>query len=113
MEGDSASVSVATAIISAITKSPVRQDVAMTGSLSVRGDVLPVGGINPKIEAAVEAGANAIILPKENAKDIVTEAASKVKIIPVATLEEVIEAALDGNSKKVLAKLKRKIKKKV
>ena len=56
MEGDSASISIATAIISALEGVPVKQNIAMTGSLSVRGDVLPVGGVTQKIEAAALAG---------------------------------------------------------
>ncbi len=94
VEGDSASVAVATAIVSSINRLPVRQDVAMTGSLSVRGDVLPVGGVNPKIEAAVEAGIKEVILPASNLKDVVTEKAKKVKLVSVSRLEDVVEAAL-------------------
>ncbi|RLG70857.1 MAG: ATP-dependent protease LonB, partial [Methanobacteriota archaeon] len=63
VEGDSASISVATAVISAIEGIPIDQSVAMTGSLSVRGNVLPVGGITPKVEAAVEAGIRKVLLP--------------------------------------------------
>ena len=64
VEGDSASVSIATAVISAIERIPVDQTVAMTGSLSVRGDVLPVGGVTYKIEAAAQAGMKKVIIPK-------------------------------------------------
>ena len=96
VEGDSASVAVATAIVSSVNRLPIKQEVALTGSLSVRGDVLPVGGINPKIEAAVEAGMKEIIIPKENLRDVVTEDARKVKIIPVSRLEDVVRAAIVG-----------------
>ena len=98
VEGDSASVAVATAIVSSVNRLPVKQEVALTGSLSVRGDVLPVGGINSKIEAAVEAGLKEIIIPKQNLRDVVTDDARKVKIIPVSKLDEVVSAALVGKS---------------
>ncbi|MBR9689786.1 MAG: ATP-dependent protease LonB, partial [Candidatus Altiarchaeota archaeon] len=94
VEGDSASVAVATSIISSVNRLPIRQNLAMTGSISVRGDVLPVGGVNAKIEAAVEAGLKEVIIPKENLKDVVTDAAKKIKLTPVSRLEEVIKVAL-------------------
>lgn len=102
VEGDSASIAVATAIISAMEKIPVKQDVAMTGSLSVRGEVLPVGGVSSKVEAAIDAGIKIIIVPKQNLRDIVIDAAqlSKVRIIPVMDIEEVLEHALDWNGNK-------------
>lgn len=103
VEGDSASIAVATAIISALKNIPVKQEVAMTGSLSVRGEVLPVGGVSSKVEAAIEAGLKIIIVPKSNLQDIVIDAdkLKKVIIIPVISLEEVLEHALDweGNEK--------------
>lgn len=97
VEGDSASVSIATAVISATENIAVRQSVAMTGSLSVRGEVLPVGGISSKVSAAIKAGFKEIIVPKSNVADIVVskEELAKVKIIPVMTLVEVLEVALD------------------
>ncbi|WFN33893.1 ATP-dependent protease LonB [Methanogenium sp. S4BF] len=96
VEGDSASVTVATAVISAIENIPVRQDVAMTGSLSVRGQVLPIGGVTYKIEAAAKAGIRTVIIPQSNLDDVVIEEqyAKMVKIIPVTTIEEVLEHAL-------------------
>jgi ATP-dependent Lon protease len=108
VEGDSASIAVATSIISALKKIPVRQDVAMTGSLSVRGKVLPVGGISSKVEAAIDVGIKTVILPKSNLQDIVIEKSKlkKIKIIPVTTIEEVLKYTLDWNGKK---KLKEKI----
>lgn len=71
VEGDSASIAVATAIISALKGIPVKQSVALTGSLSVNGSVLPIGGVTAKVEAAIDAGLKAIIIPKANSKDIV------------------------------------------
>jgi len=73
VEGDSASISVATAVISAIENIPVRQDIAMTGSLSVRGDVLPVGGVTFKIEAAAKAGIKTVLIPRANLEDVLIE----------------------------------------
>ena len=112
VEGDSASVAVAAAIISSVNKAPVRQDVAMTGSLSVRGDVLPVGGVNAKVEAAIEAGIKEIIIPKANLKDLVTEKAKQAKIIPVSSIEDVIEVALVGKKLLSTKKLTKKTVKK-
>ena len=109
MEGDSASISVATAIVSAFTKAPVKQNYAMTGSLSVRGDVLAVGGVTQKIEAAIEAGLTHVIIPKTNERDVIlpTETKNKIKIITVNTIEEVLKHALDWKGKeKILKKLK-------
>jgi len=102
VEGDSASVSIATAVISATENIPVRQDVAMTGSLSVRGEVLPVGGVSSKVSAAIKAGFKEIIVPKSNLADIVIskEEIAKVKIIPVSNLMQVLEVALDDSPQK-------------
>lgn len=101
VEGDSASVSIATAVISAIEKIPVDQTVAMTGSLSVRGDVLPVGGVTYKIEAAARAGIKKVIIPKANEADVLIERAyrDKIQIIPVSSIAEVMEHSLVGPRK--------------
>ncbi len=98
VEGDSASISVATAVISALENIPIDQSVAMTGSLSVRGDVLPVGGVTAKVEAAIAAGIGKVIIPSGNLKDIILEkkAKAKIEIISVKTLSEVLEHALTG-----------------
>ena len=95
VEGDSASIAAAVAIISALKKLPVRQDVAMTGSLSVRGHVLPVGGVSAKVEAAVDAGLKAVIVPAQNVKDIILPRAKrrKIRIIPAETLGDVLREA--------------------
>ena len=102
VEGDSASISVATAVISALEDIPIRQDVAMTGSLSVRGEVLPIGGATPKIEAAIEAGIKTVIIPKSNEKDVFLspDKAEKIEIIPVETIDQVLEIALEEGEKK-------------
>ncbi len=110
VEGDSASISVATAVISAIEGIPVRQDVAMTGSLSVRGDVLPVGGVTFKIEAAAKAGIKTVLIPRTNINDVLIEERYKsiVTVIPVDTIDEVLKIALvPENTESFLMKLKR------
>ena len=106
VEGDSASIAVATAIISALKKVPIRQDTAMTGSLSVRGEVLAVGGVSSKIEAAIDAGIKKVIIPKTNLKDIVIspEKLKKIRIVPVNTITEVLKEALDWKGKQDIFK---------
>lgn len=101
LEGDSASVTVATAVISALENIPVRQNLAMTGSLSVRGDVLPIGGVTYKIEAAAKAGIKTVIIPKSNLDDVLIEDryAEMVTIIPVTRIEEVLRIALAPEDK--------------
>ena len=100
-EGDSASISVATAVISALEEVPVDQSVCMTGSLSVRGQVLPVGGVTAKIEAAAEMGARKVLIPRANLRDVLLEDKylGKVEITPVDTLSDVLEEALVGEKK--------------
>jgi Lon-like ATP-dependent protease len=106
VEGDSASLSVITAVISAMENVPVRQDVAMTSSLSIRGTVLPVGGVTAKVEAAAEAGIKKVLVPKANLNDVLIEDKykDKIEVIPVETLTDVIENALVGEGKKELLK---------
>ena len=101
VEGDSASIAVATSIISAFKKVPIRQDFAMTGSLSVRGEVLPIGGVTAKVEAAIEAGIKNVIVPKTNLKDIIIdkENMKKINIIPVETITDVLKVVLDWSGK--------------
>ena len=110
VEGDSASISVATAVISAIDGIPVRQDVAMTGSLSVRGDVLPVGGVTYKIEAAAKAGIRTVLIPRANIDDVLIEERYRplVTVIPVDTINDVLKFALvPQNAENFLTKLKK------
>ncbi|WP_264783423.1 ATP-dependent protease LonB, partial [Haladaptatus sp. T7] len=96
VQGDSASVTMATAVISALENIPIDQSIAMTGSLSVRGDVLPVGGVTHKIEAAAKAGVETVIIPKANEQDVMIEEEYEemVEIIPVSHISEVLEVAL-------------------
>jgi len=110
VEGDSASISVATAVISAIDGIPVRQDVAMTGSLSVRGDVLPVGGVTFKIEAAAKAGIKTVLIPRTNLDDVLIEERFRplVTVIPVDTINDVLKYALvPQNTEGFLSKLRK------
>ncbi len=104
VEGDSASVSMATAVISAIENIPIDQTLALTGSLSVRGTVLPVGGVTGKIEAAAESGMKRVLIPSSNIDDVLIEKkyVDKIEIIPVSTLPEVLEYALIGPGKEEL-----------
>jgi Lon-like ATP-dependent protease len=102
VEGDSASISVATAVISALEEVPVDQTIAMTGSLSVRGLVLPVGGVTAKIEAAAESGIRKVLIPLANMRDVVLEEryVGKIEIVPVSNMTEVLQNALIGGIKK-------------
>lgn len=106
VEGDSASIAVATSIISALKKVPIKQDIAMTGSLSVRGEVLPVGGVSSKVEAAIDTGIKKVIVPKSNMQDIVIDKKKleSVKLIPVENISEVLEEALDWKGKQQILK---------
>ncbi len=102
VEGDSASISIATAVISALEGIEVDQSVAMTGSLSVKGDVLPVGGVTQKIESAIQAGLRKVIIPKDNTDDVQLDAdhEGKIEIVPVSRIDEVLEHSLVNCEKK-------------
>ena len=102
VEGDSASVSIATAVISALENAEVDQTVALTGSLSVRGQVLPVGGVTAKIEAAAESGVTKVLIPAMNMQDVLLDSkyTDMVKVIPVATLKDVLDNILIAGPKK-------------
>jgi Lon-like ATP-dependent protease len=106
LEGDSASLSVITAVISAMEGVPIKQEVAMTGSLSIRGTVLPIGGVTAKVEAAAEAGIKKVLIPKSNINDVLIEEKykDKIEIIPVNTLTDVLKNALIGPGKQELLK---------
>jgi ATP-dependent Lon protease len=96
-DGPSAGIAMTTAIISVLTGIPVRKDVAMTGEITLRGRVLPIGGLKEKLLAALRGGINTVIIPEENAKDLAeipTEVKTKMEIIPVARVEDVLKIAL-------------------
>jgi ATP-dependent Lon protease len=96
-DGPSAGVAMATAIISVMTGIPVRHDVAMTGEITLRGRVLPIGGLKEKLLAAARGGIKTVLIPEDNAKDL-TEISDAIKggmeILPVARLDDVISRAL-------------------
>jgi ATP-dependent Lon protease len=96
-DGPSAGVAMATSIISVLTGIPVRRDVAMTGEITLRGRVLPIGGLKEKLLAALRSGLATVVIPSENEKDLAEipdNVKSGLKIIPVATVEEVLKIAL-------------------
>ena len=96
-DGPSAGITIATAIVSALTRIPVRCDVAMTGEITLRGRVLPIGGLKEKALAAHRGGTKIMLIPKDNAKDI-REIPLKIRreltIIPVEHIDEVLRHAL-------------------
>jgi len=102
VDGDSASITIATAVISALENIPIRQDLAMTGSLSVRGEVLPIGGVTAKIEAAARCGIKTVIIPRANMQDVLLDDKYEemIEIIAVDTLDEVMQHALVKHSGK-------------
>jgi ATP-dependent Lon protease len=96
-DGPSAGVAMVTAIVSVLTGIAVRKDVAMTGEITLRGRVLPIGGLKEKLLAALRAGIRTVTIPEENAKDLVEipdEVKNKLEIIPVSRMEEVLKIAL-------------------
>ncbi len=115
VEGDSASISIATAVISAFEGIPIDQSVAMTGSLSVRGDVLPVGGVTYKIEAAAQTGIKTVIIPKANEDDVLIEERYRdmITIVPVSKITEVLELSLVGKEKDGLLETIKRFSKRV
>ena len=98
-DGPSAGITMATALLSAVTEIPVRADVAMTGEITLRGRVLPIGGLKEKMLAAKTAGINVVLVPKENEKDvneIAKEIKSGMEIVFVENMKEVLEHAFAG-----------------
>ena len=101
-DGPSAGITMALAIVSALTGIPVRKDVAMTGEITLRGRVLPIGGLKSKILAAHLAGARMVIIPRKNEKDlrdIPDEIRKQIKIVLVDSMDQVLETALRGRPK--------------
>jgi ATP-dependent Lon protease len=106
-DGPSAGVTMAMAIISAASNRPARNDVAMTGEITLRGNVLPIGGLNEKLLAAQRSGIKTVLIPQENVKDL-TEIPEKVKeglsIVPIDTIEEAMKYVFSNKKLKVKKK---------
>ena len=103
-DGPSAGIGMVTSIVSAITKIPVRRDVAMTGEVTLTGQVLPIGGLKEKLLAAHRAGIKQVVIPKENEKDLVDmpkKIIDDIKITPVEYADEVLKIALTKELKRV------------
>ena len=97
-DGPSAGIAMFTALASLFKNKPVRPDVAMTGEITLRGLVLPIGGLKEKSLAAMRAGISTVIIPKLNEKDLVDvpeEAKQKLKFVPVENVDEALAVALE------------------
>jgi ATP-dependent Lon protease len=96
-DGPSAGIAMCTALVSALTRIPVRADVAMTGEITLRGKVLPIGGLKEKLLAAHRGGIKLVLIPEDNEKDLVDipkAILKKIEVKPVSTIDEVLELAL-------------------
>ncbi|HZC37604.1 MAG TPA: S16 family serine protease, partial [Sphingomicrobium sp.] len=96
-DGPSAGIAMATSIVSVLTGIPIRRDVAMTGEITLRGRVLPIGGLKEKLLAALRGGITTVLIPAENEKDLVEIPASvkeALEIVPVSHVDEVLARAL-------------------
>ena len=96
-DGPSAGVAMATAIVSVLTGNPIRKDIAMTGEITLRGRVLPIGGLKEKLLAALRGGVKTVLIPKDNEKDLADipdNVKQGLEIVPVATVDEVLKRAL-------------------
>jgi Lon-like ATP-dependent protease len=101
IDGPSAGISMATAIASAIRKIPVDNKMAMTGEMSIHGKVKPIGGVVAKVEAAFQAGATTVIIPRENWQDIFANL-EDLRVIAVDTIEEVLEVAFNTQNEAII-----------
>jgi len=97
-DGPSAGITLAAAVVSALTKIPVKRDIAMTGEITLRGKVLPIGGVKEKLLAAHRAGTRTVVLPRDNEKDLSEIPANiqeELAIRFVETMDEVLDLALE------------------
>jgi ATP-dependent Lon protease len=97
-DGPSAGIAMATALVSTLTKIPVKNDVAMTGEITLRGKVLGIGGLKEKLLAAMRGGIRTVIIPEENRKDLTDipkAVTTGMKIVPVRWIDEVLDLALE------------------
>ncbi|MDP3032970.1 MAG: S16 family serine protease, partial [Rhodocyclaceae bacterium] len=97
-DGPSAGIAICTAIVSVLTGIPVRADIAMTGEITLRGEVLPIGGLKEKLLAAVRGGIRLALIPEENVKDLaeISDAIkNRIEIMPVKWIDKVLELALE------------------
>ncbi len=104
-DGPSAGVAMATAIVSVITGIPIHRDIAMTGEITLRGRILPIGGLKEKLLAALRGGLKKVLIPEENAKDLVdipNSVKNALEIIPVARMDEVLAHALVRQPKPIV-----------
>ena len=112
-DGPSAGITMAMAIISAASNRPAKNNVAMTGEITLRGNVLPIGGLNEKLLAAQRSGIKTVLIPKENEKDL-SEIPERVKqgleIVPIETIEEATKYVFGNKSVSPIMKRKRKKK---
>ena len=103
-DGPSAGIGMVTSIVSSITKIPVNKEVAMTGEVTLTGQVLPIGGLKEKLLAAHRAGIKQVLIPKDNEKDLVDipqKVKDDIKITPVEVVDDVLKLALTKEFKKV------------
>ncbi len=103
-DGPSAGIAIYTTLVSLMTKNPVNRNVAMTGEITLRGKVLPIGGLKEKLLAAVRGGIKTVLIPEENVKDlkdIPTNIKDNIEIIPVSNIDQVLEHALVKKVKKI------------
>ena len=103
-DGPSAGIAMVTSIVSSITKIPVNKEIAMTGEVTLTGQVLPIGGLKEKLLAAHRAGIKQVLIPKDNEKDLVDipqKVKDDIKITPVEVVDEVLKLALTKEFKKL------------
>ena len=103
-DGPSAGIGMVTSIVSSITNIPARKDIAMTGEVTITGQVLPIGGLKEKLLAAHRAGIKEVLIPKENEKDLVDipkKIIDEIKITPVENADDVLKIALTKELKKI------------